>query len=432
MGVVASGTVEYPNGGAGSTTFVLPLPGAAAAGDIILMLAVTNASAATLTSGPAGATQAFAGASAAPYGDAYDSGVYLYPVPSSPAASFTFTWSAVTRGSLVWTVVRGAQLAGWAANVSAFSFTSAPTAPAVTAAAGAFVLGGVNGGFKSADVTDPSGWTVLANGGNRKGHLSSKGVQASAGSTGAAGFTIVGEQDAARAWQLALSAAPVTSTSGTASSTLEWAGSASGSIDAAGSAAGTLTWEGAAVGSTQTRGTAASALEWVAAASGSTQNSGTAASTLTWTGAAAGHAPGGATGSASSTLEWVSTASGVTHPHGTSEDSITWEGAAVGVMQPHGSATGALAWVGAASGHAPGVARRSGSASSTLTWAGAAVGSIVTSGSAVSDLNWVFTSNTLRDITVTAILDPQRWGGTLEPDRWGGILEKQRWAGRLE
>lgn len=429
--IVASGTVEYTNGGAGSSTFVLPFPGAAVAGDIVVMLAVANSSTVSISSGPAGTSQAFAGASATTYGNAYDSGVYLYTVPSSGvASSFTFTWSAVTCGSLVWTVVRGAQVSGATAAVSTFSFTSTPTAPAVTATAGAWLLGGVNGGFKTAAVTDPSGWTDLADGGNRKGHLSSKGA-AAAGSTGTAAFTIVGESDAARAWQLALPAAPVTAASGTATGTVAWAGTAAGSTVTSGSSVGTTRWAGSAAGSTVHVGSSVGAVNWVGAAAGITQASGTGAGGTAWAGTATGtETP---YGSATGAIGWAGTATGATSTQGDATGHINWVGSAAGVAPvpggKSGTATGGIGWAGTAVGRTT----TAGTTTGGIGWAGAAAGQTAPFGSATGGITWAgraSSGTTLHDITVTGTLNPARWAATLGPQtQRTALLDPQRWAG---
>lgn len=204
MAVISSGTVEY-GAGAESASFVLPIPGPALPGDLLIATLHSTTYDASV-SAPSGVTT-LAAHSENPSANHRDGGVYLYTVPGSPPALLTWTWNAAMRGNITWALVRGMVAAGAAFAMSSWGTSSPVVAPAVTAAAGAEILAGVGLGSGSVTITPPSPWSTLQNALQRRGYMASKGVQASAGSTGTASFALSSGSSGQRAWQLALAPA---------------------------------------------------------------------------------------------------------------------------------------------------------------------------------------------------------------------------------
>jgi hypothetical protein len=191
---------------------------------------------------------------------------------------------------------------------------------------------------------------------------------------------------------------------GTASGGFAFAGAASGSVTHRGTASGGITWTATASGAATHRGSASGTVAWSGSAVGAVTHRGTASGTITWSGTASGVAPtvGAHAGVASGGFHFTGTAAGAVGHAGHAVGTVTWAGAAVGSKQLTGSATGTVVWAGAANGTREPV----GSATGTVAWAGTAVG-----------------TSQIRDVTVTAALEPPRWAAHLEPPHFAATLE---------
>lgn len=213
---IGNGVTDRLSGNSG-TTFDVSFTGlGVAAGDYVLldMLVHVAGAAAPNASGaldPANATNLVAW-SASPT-DAVSAGTWLYKVPASPPGSITVTFGTAREGNLLWSIWRGVDATtaldaavglstgtnGWAGSVG--NSINAPSVTTVTA--GAQVVAGVHIGSGSEVVTAPSGSTVLATGGRRRGVLVDRGIVASPGSSGIATYSYVNGYRG-RAWQIAL------------------------------------------------------------------------------------------------------------------------------------------------------------------------------------------------------------------------------------
>lgn len=203
------GTAEYPTGGE-ATNFVVPLSGCLP-GDVLVVNVTTTTeglSGAALTV-PGDVTTLIALGSATSAG--ISGGLYWYTVPSSPPANLTFVWAAARRGSIAWAQLRpgaGGTLTNnaFAGGTWSASVTAAPTAPSITTTqANCYILAGTMYGSGSATTGVPAGFTLRTNATQREGTIATKGLQASAGASGAAAFdTTSSGSYIARAWQLAV------------------------------------------------------------------------------------------------------------------------------------------------------------------------------------------------------------------------------------
>ena len=214
MTTVASGIIVYPSGGE-SASYVIPIPAEAAPGDVLMMKIDTAAGATVMNAAPSEVTTFF-GQSQNPSANHRDCGLYGYEVAASPPVSVAFTFPSAVRGNAVWWLARGVTLTGAQSSITASwqSNTTTVTAPSITGVpAGAFIYGGLSYGSGSAVVNPPaSPWVTLQDAGERRGFVASKGVQATAGSTGAATFGVPAATNAGRAWQLALPEPPIIAT----------------------------------------------------------------------------------------------------------------------------------------------------------------------------------------------------------------------------
>ena len=199
--VISHNVVDYPSGFE-SATFTLPMPAGATAGDMIVLTPECASPTATITAVTSG-VQVLAAVGENPAAN-HAGAVYKYKVPSSPPGSLTLTWSAAVRGNLNWALVRDGDSDAAAFAIAAWGTSDPTVAPAVTAAAGALVLGGISVGSGTVTATFASPWSLLNAGLQRRGYLASKGVQASAGSTGTASFDLSAGSSGSRAWQLAI------------------------------------------------------------------------------------------------------------------------------------------------------------------------------------------------------------------------------------
>ena len=213
--LVSAGTVEYPSGSE-SASFTLPLDsgaGAAIAGGDVLVLCVTAATSDAAATPPAGSTVVLA-TSSHPDGN-YSGGVFVWPVPAVKPSSMVATWDVARRGSLAWAAFRGVDTTTPvdAAASSAWLVAGATSkdAPAVTTSGpDRYLVSVVQQPSGSAAITPPAGWTQLTDATERDGHIATRGVQAAAGTTGAATFSVSSVQ-VHRLTQLALT--PLTSNS---------------------------------------------------------------------------------------------------------------------------------------------------------------------------------------------------------------------------
>lgn len=209
---IGNGVTDRLSGNAG-TTFDVSFTGlGVAAGDYVLLDVLNHVTAAAApTVLPSGATNVVGWSSSGT--DAVTSGVWLYKVPSTPPPSITVTFGTAREGNVLWSIWRGvdsttaldaavglsAGTGGWAASVG-----NAINAPAVsTVTAGAQIVAGLHIGSGSEVVTPPSGSTVLATGGRRRGVMVDRGQVSSPGSSGIATFSYVNGYRG-RAWQIAL------------------------------------------------------------------------------------------------------------------------------------------------------------------------------------------------------------------------------------
>lgn len=213
---IGNGVTDRLSGNAG-TTFDVSFTGlGVAAGDYVvldMLVHVTGAAAPDATGALAAANSTNLVAWSSSGTDAVTAGVWLYKVPSSVPGSVTVTFGTAREGNLLWSIWRGADATtaldaavglstgtnGWAASVG--NSINAPSVTTVTA--GAQVVAGLHIGSGSEVVTAPSGSTVLATGGRRRGVMVDRGVVASPGSSGIATFSYVNGYRG-RAWQIAL------------------------------------------------------------------------------------------------------------------------------------------------------------------------------------------------------------------------------------
>lgn len=103
-----------------------------------------------------------------------------------------------------------------------------------------------------------------------------------------------------------------------------------------------------------------------------TPNTGSASGSVSWSGSATGTRT--SSGASSGSLAYVGTATGATVHSGAASGSVTWAGSATGVAPTsvsEGSAVGSVAWSGVATGSRP----SAGSASGSVAWSGTATGS---------------------------------------------------------
>lgn len=217
MSVLGSGIVLYAAGGGEAATYTLSLSGGAvggvsyAPGDVIVAAVENGDYTAPLVGGPSGASQLVQNAEN-PTGNQWQGGVWTYEIPATGVpAGLNWTWSKACRGNITWTLVRGHTAAGAVASVQAWGTSTSATAPAVTATAGAQLIGGVSIASGSATWTLPAGWTELAPGLVRERHglMAYRSALSSAGTTGTSAFTISNGSPGRRAWVIMLPAATV-------------------------------------------------------------------------------------------------------------------------------------------------------------------------------------------------------------------------------
>jgi hypothetical protein len=208
---VGNGVTDRLSGNAG-TTFDVSFTGlGVAAGDVVVLDMLNHAAGVAAPTGlPSGATNVVAWSSST---DAVTAGVWVYRVPSTPPSGVTVTFGTAREGNLLWSIWRGVDATtaldaavglstgtnGWAASVG--NSINAPSVTTVTA--GAQIVAGVHIGSGSEVVTPPSGSTVLATGGRRRGVMVDRGLVASPGSSGIATYSYVNGYRG-RAYQIAL------------------------------------------------------------------------------------------------------------------------------------------------------------------------------------------------------------------------------------
>ena len=204
MAIISSGIVDYP-AGSETASYEVPIPADAEAGDVLIVKIDVADYEVSVDEAP-GSVATLIAQSENPTANHYDCGLYGYEVSSSSPGSLTWTMTGAVRGNAVWVLLRGHTLNGAVASVLTWAVNGTAIVPAVTATAGAWILGGVAAGSGTITVTAPSGWSALQSAVQRKGYVASKGAQASAGSSGTATFTLSSGSSDRRAWQLALPA----------------------------------------------------------------------------------------------------------------------------------------------------------------------------------------------------------------------------------
>jgi len=186
--LVGSGVVDYPTG-ATSASFALTLPAPVSAGDWVLACVTSAASDLTSITTPTGAVTVLP-LTSTPDGN-LSGAVFAVQVPDPKPATLTWTWPTAQRGSLAWiaaTGVAGVEAVGDSGWIAAGPTSKA--APSITVPAGAYVAGVVMQPSGSATLTPPVGWTQRTDATERDGHISTRGVQADAGPTGTATWTV--------------------------------------------------------------------------------------------------------------------------------------------------------------------------------------------------------------------------------------------------
>lgn len=176
---------------------------------------------------------------------------------------------------------------------------------------------------------------------------------------------------------------------GSATGSIAWVGSATGTTQRRGASTGTVSWAGSSTGQRVPKGTPTGTVAWVGSATGIAPvvvMDGTGSGTVTWVGIATGAAT--RSGSASGTIAWSGTANGATGHTGASNGTITWAGVSTGVVDHEGASSGTVSWTGSAIGEAPVPGAQEGEGLGTVTWAGTATGFADHEGTAVGTITW--------------------------------------------
>ena len=205
---LGSGVVEYPTGSE-SDTYTLPLGARnAQPGDVFLIDLLSATRDHALVEVPATGNFVLHNDTPALEGYNVRASTHAWTVPDPVPASVSYKWASAVRGNLGWVHLRGEgdiivdedTSSGWSTNPAG---EASRTSPSITThGPNALIYGGLHVGSGSATVTPPAGWTPVVNAPQRKGHISRKGVQALAGATGTATFSI-NSTNCLRAWQVA-------------------------------------------------------------------------------------------------------------------------------------------------------------------------------------------------------------------------------------
>ena len=231
---------------------------------------------------------------------------------------------------------------------------------------------------------------------------------------------------------------------GSASGSISWAGSSTGTRSPKGSSSGAISWAGSSTGVTVRRGSNTGAITWSGVVVGG--NLGVVIGSIAWVGSATGQTPLDVfDGSANGAISWAGSSTGVRSPKGSATGAIGWSGVVVGGNL--GVVIGSIAWVGSATGKSShkaassgsvtwigsstGVTVHRGSSSGSVTWAGSATGEAppdLFGGSANGDISWVGSSTGVR-LPKASSVGSIVWAGIVVGADLGVAIGSISWVG---
>lgn len=211
---------------------------------------------------------------------------------------------------------------------------------------------------------------------------------------------------------------------GSATGSITWAGTATGTRVSSGAASGSIAWVGSSTGARVSQGAGSGSVVWSGTAEGEAPvvvQDGFATGTITWSGSATGARP--SAGSAAGAITWVGTAFGARVSAGVAAGSIAWTGTATGSRTSSGAATGNIAWTGSATGESPTPGVQEGSAEGAISWVGTATGARPSAGAAFGNITWAGSASGTRT-SLGSVIGTITWTGAatgmvpLQGPRW--------------